>query len=99
MEPYRALARRYLGISCSVMSPNPKRYEALEEMIREYRIDGVVEVVLTGCHTYAAESFSVRELVQQKLGTPILSITTDYSPSDSGQLATRIGAFLEMLQG
>lgn len=97
IEPYRALARRYLRISCSVMSPNTKRYEALEEMIREYQIDGVVEVVLNCCHTYAAESYSVRELVQKKLGIPVLSITTDYSTSDSGQLSTRIGAFLEML--
>lgn len=96
-DPYRALARRYLGISCSVMSPNRKRYETLEEMIREYQIDGVVEVVLNCCHTYAAESYSVRELVQKQMGVPVLSITTDYSRSDAGQLSTRIGAFLEML--
>lgn len=98
IDPYRALARRYLGISCSVMSPNPKRLEALDEMIRDYHIDGVVEVILTCCHTYAAESFSVGELVREKHGIPVLSITTDYSPSDSGPLSTRIGAFLEMLR-
>lgn len=97
IDPYRALARRYLGISCSVMSPNPKRYEALDEMIREYQIDGVVEIILNCCHTYAAESHSVSEMVREKHGVPVLSITTDYSPSDSGQLSTRIGAFLEML--
>ena len=79
------------------MSPNRKRYETLEEMIREYQIDGVVEVVLNCCHTYAAESYSVRELVQKQMGVPVLSITTDYSRSDAGQLSTRIGAFLEML--
>jgi benzoyl-CoA reductase/2-hydroxyglutaryl-CoA dehydratase subunit BcrC/BadD/HgdB len=36
-------------------------------------------------------------MVREKHGIPVLSITTDYSPSDSGQLSTRIGAFLEML--
>lgn len=98
IDPYKALAKRYLGISCSVMSPNPKRLETLASMIEEYQIDGVVEVVLHCCHTFAAESFGVKEFVRDKLGIPILSITTDYSKGDSGQIATRIGAFIEMLQ-
>ncbi|MCR4804605.1 MAG: 2-hydroxyacyl-CoA dehydratase family protein, partial [Clostridia bacterium] len=30
-------------------------------------------------------------------GVPYMAIETDYSQSDSGQLATRLEAFLEML--
>lgn len=98
IDPYRALAKRYLGIGCSVMSPNPRRYEAIDEMIQEYQIDGVVEIVLNCCHTYAVESYSVKEMVQKKHNLPFLSLTTDFSTAYSGQLVTRIGAFLETLQ-
>jgi len=31
-------------------------------------------------------------------GIPVLSISTDYSSDDEGQLKTRIEAFLEMLK-
>ena len=30
-------------------------------------------------------------------GIPYLKLETDYSPTDSGQIETRIGAFIEML--
>ncbi|HJE98665.1 MAG TPA: 2-hydroxyacyl-CoA dehydratase family protein, partial [Sellimonas intestinalis] len=53
---YEALADYYLQIGCSVMSPDRNRMALLKEMIREYRIDGVIEVVLTACHTYMIES-------------------------------------------
>ena len=32
-DPITALAEQYLSIPCSVMSPNPGRFELLEEMI------------------------------------------------------------------
>lgn len=97
IDPYRALARRYLGINCSVMTPNTGRFKALETMIRDYQIDGVIEIILHCCHTYAIESQLVKEFVTEQRRLPFLSLTTDYSTSDSGQIATRIGAFLEMI--
>ncbi len=90
-----ALAEKYLAIGCSVMSPNPHRMEGLKRLIGEYDVDGVVEIVLTACHTYAVEGYSVRELVHS-LGKSYLSIETDYSSGDREQLATRMGAFVEM---
>ncbi len=97
IDPYKALAKRYLGISCSVMSPNPGRFEALDEMIKEYQIDGVIEIILHCCHTYAIESHLVKTHIKEAYGIPFLSLITDYSQSDTGQVATRVGAFVEML--
>lgn len=94
---YEAIAKRYLAIGCSVMTPNPNRYELLERLIEEYQIDGVVEMVLQACHTYSVESRAIRKFVQEKNGTPFISVETDYSQADIGQLNTRITAFLEML--
>lgn len=94
---YEELARFYLNIGCSCMSPNPNRLDVLRRMAAEYRVDGVVEVVLQFCHTYAVETRGIRQLVNKELGLPYLAVETDYSATDTGQLSTRLNAFVEML--
>lgn len=94
---YQALAERYLAIGCSVMTPNPNRYESLDTLIDEYHVDGVVEMVLQACHTYSVESKSIRDFVTKKKNIPYIYIETDYSTTDVGQLSTRLAAFVEML--
>ncbi len=94
---YEALARRYLNIGCSVMTPNPNRLTLLGELIDEYKVDGVVEMTLQACHTYNVESLAIRRFVNEKKKIPYLNVETDYSLADIGQLNTRITAFIEML--
>ena len=94
---YDALARRYLNIGCSVMTPNPNRLTLLGELIDEYKVEGVVEMTLQACHTYNVESLAIRRFVNEKKKIPYLSVKTDYSQADIGQLNTRITAFIEML--
>lgn len=94
---YGAIADRYLGIGCSVMMPNNNRFKLLDEMIDEYKVDGVVEMVLQACHTYSVESKSVRRFVTHDKEIPYIYIETDYSKTDVGQLNTRLAAFVEML--
>lgn len=92
----RAIAARYLEIGCSVMSPNVNRFSLLRSLISEYRIDGIVEIDLQACTPYSVEAYNVKRLAGE-LSVPYLAVETDYSTSDSGQLSTRIEAFLEML--
>jgi len=66
-------------------------------LIDEYQVDGVVEVLLQACHTYSVESKGIRDFVNEKKGIPYISVETDYSQADIGQLNTRIAAFIEML--
>ena len=96
-DVYDALARRYLNIGCSVMTPNPNRFELLNELIDEYQVEAVVEMTLQACHTYNVESLSIRKFVNEKKGIPYINVETDYSQADIGQLNTRIAAFIEML--
>ncbi len=98
-DPYLALAEKYLRINCSVMSPNPGRIEALDEMIDDYQVDGVIEVILQACHTFAIESDRVKKFVTNERNLPYLCLETDYSQTDTGQISTRISAFLEILEG
>ena len=96
-DVYDALARRNLNIGCSVMTPNPNRLELLGRLIDEYKVDGVVEMTLQACHTYNVETLAIRRFVNEKKNIPYISVETDYSQADIGQLNTRIAAFLEML--
>ncbi|MDR2174701.1 MAG: 2-hydroxyacyl-CoA dehydratase family protein [Synergistaceae bacterium] len=98
LPPYEALAVKYLGIPCSCMSPNTKRLDLLETLAGEYKADGVVDIILQACHTYSVESFLVRErLTGGKRSVPYIPVETDYSQSDTEQLSTRMGAFMEMI--
>lgn len=96
-NPIEAIAKKYLNISCSVMSPNKKRFEDLDMLIDEYQIDAVIEIVLQACHTFAIESTKVKKFVTEKKHKPYIYIESDYSMNDIGQISTRIEAFLEMI--
>lgn len=96
-DVYDAIARRYLNIGCSVMTPNKNRLELLGRLIDEYQVDGVVEMTLQACHTYNVETRAIRKFVNVEKGLPYINVETDYSQADVGQLNTRIAAFIEML--
>ncbi|WP_425449348.1 double-cubane-cluster-containing anaerobic reductase [Dethiothermospora halolimnae] len=96
-SPIDAMAEKYLNIGCSCMSPNIARERLLKKLIDEYSVDGVIDVILQACHTYNVESYRIKELVKGENNIPYMSIETDYSQNDIGQLKTRISAFIEML--
>lgn len=96
-DVYDALARKYLNIGCSCMSPNKNRMALLEKLIDDFHVDGVVDLVLQACHTYNVETAVVRKLVREKKGIPYTVVETDYSQADVEQLNTRMAAFIEML--
>ena len=92
-----ALAEQYLATPCSVMSPNNGRLQLLAEMIRDFAIDGVIDLTWQACHTYNIEAYSVDEFIQENFELPTLHLETDYSVSDTEQLRVRIEAFLETI--
>lgn len=94
---YDAIARRYLQIGCSVMTPDQNRFALMGRLIDEYKADGVVEMTLSACLTYNLESRAVRRFVTEEKKLPYIVVETDYSAQDTGQLHTQIAAFLEML--
>lgn len=97
-DPYAALAKKYLNIACSCMSPNDNRITMLSRLIDEYRVDGVIDVVLQACHTYNVETYRIKEFVRQQKHIPYMSVETDYSQGDEGQMRTRVRAFMEILE-
>lgn len=90
------LAAKYLDINCACFTPNDGRLDDVVRMARELNADGVIDYSLQFCGTYQIESTGVQKRVRES-GLPVLSIDTDYSAEDVGQLSTRVEAFLEML--
>ena len=97
-DVYDAIAKKYFYIGCAIMTPNDNRIELLGRMIDEFKVDGVVELILSGCHSVQMESISVRNFVNEEKHIPYIDIVTDYSQGDIGQLNTRMAAFIEMLR-
>ena len=93
-----ALAEKYLSTPCSCMTPNNKRLDLIRRLAEKYDVDGVVDLTWQACHTYNVESFTVKKFVQEELNLPFIQIETDYSDSDTGQVKTRVEAFLETIE-
>jgi len=96
-DPMDALAEQYLATPCSVMSPNPGRFQLLQDMVRDFGVHGVIDLTWQACHTYNIEAFQVDEFIRETFGLPTLHLETDYAESDTEQLRVRIEAYLEML--
>lgn len=97
-DPLLALAEKYLQTPCSCMTPNNPRFDLIKRMSEEYEVDGVVDLTWVACHTYAIESFTLKKFVEEELNLPFIQIETDYSDSDTGQVKTRVEAFLETIE-
>lgn len=96
-EQIRDLAERYMKINCACFTPNTGRIDDIMRMIKEYKVDGVVDCNLQFCGIYSTESYLVDRALKEA-GIPVLHIETDYSEQDFEQLRTRVQAFLEMLE-
>ena len=97
-DVYGAIAKKYFSIGCAIMTPNNNRIHLLGEMIDDYHVDGVVEMILSGCHSVEMESISVKNFVNEEKHLPYLAVVTDYSKGDVGQLNIRLAAFVEMIR-
>lgn len=98
-DPLEAIARKYLHLACSCMTPNRGRFGLLDDLIGRFRPQGVIELVWSACHTYSLEARAVRRHVEARHRLPYLMIETDYSPSDSQQIRLRVESFLSLVEG
>ncbi len=93
-----AIADRYLkpGI-CPCFTPNIDRKRRLLNIAGDFCIDGVIYNSFAGCQLYQMESRHVEKILEQN-GIPMLYLETDYTSDNTGQLTTRLQAFMELLQ-
>ncbi len=96
--PLEAISRRYLdNFPCARMVPSEGRFNRILELARDYRVDGVISQIIRYCVPYAHDVPLISERLK-KINVPTLSLDVEYGTSGSGQIRTRVQAFLEMLE-
>jgi len=97
-EPLKAIARRYLNnFPCARMYPSEERFQRILDLTREFRVDGVISQTIRYCSPYSNDLPLLSDLLSRN-GIPMLSLDVEYGTSGSGQILTRVQAFLEMLE-
>ena len=96
--PLEAIARRYLdNFPCARMVPSDGRFNRIVDLVNNYHVDGVVSQIIRYCVPYAHDLPLITERLKD-IGVPTLSLDVEYGTSGSGQIRTRVQAFLEMLE-
>jgi benzoyl-CoA reductase subunit C len=98
-DPMAALARYYVADrpSCPRMfGEQPRGSEFVRDMVREFRVDGVIGERLIFCDQWLVEHFMQGKDFEEA-GIPFLELDREYVLSGMGQLRTRVQAFLEIM--
>ncbi len=96
--PLEAIARRYLdNFPCARMVPSDGRFDRIINLVKDYKVDGVVSQIIRYCVPYAHDLPLISHKLKE-INVPTLSLDVEYGTSGSGQIRTRVQAFLEMLE-
>ena len=96
--PVEAISRRYLNnFPCARMFPSDERFNRILDLARDFRVDGVISQIIRYCVPYAHDLPLLTEKLKAN-GIPTLALDVEYGTSGSGQIRTRVQAFLEMLE-
>jgi bzd-type benzoyl-CoA reductase N subunit len=98
-NPMEALADRYLNkAQCPRMRPPTERHARIKDMLKEYKIDGIIYQVIKFCNLIGEDYPILRNAIKD-LDIPILVLNREYSVAGLGQMKTRVQAFFESIQG
>jgi len=93
-----AISRRYLNnFPCARMVPSDERFNRILQLAKDYKVDGMISQIIRYCVPYAHDLPLLKERLK-KAGIPTLALDVEYGTSGSGQISTRVQAFLEMLE-
>jgi bzd-type benzoyl-CoA reductase N subunit len=100
-DPLGAIARYYVN----ERPPCPRSYASYPErarfvldMAREFNVDGIIGDRLVSCDMCSGEHYQLKSDLKEA-GIPFMSLEREYIPTFTGQLRTRIQAFIESIRG
>ncbi|MBD3185313.1 hypothetical protein GF325_00680 [Candidatus Bathyarchaeota archaeon] len=106
-DPVQVLAAFYLEDLCPerMVQSRKNHLEARIERLMQYqsflspgkRIHGVISHVLKFCDVYGTHRSKLKEIMQEMHGIPVLDLERDFSTGSTGQIRTRIEAFMELI--
>ena len=100
-DPLLALAQYYVAdrpAHARMFTEYDRRAGYVRELIDEFRVDGVIFQRLTFCELWGYEQFTMQGDFKE-WDVPCLSMDREYQLNATGQLRTRVQAFLETVEG
>lgn len=97
-DVFDSVARNYLVTILNI--DLDLRFGQMAEMIREYRVDGLILHSNRSCKTYSLGQLGLARRVRNELGVPALIIEADMTDPRAfaeGPSRTRVDAFLELI--
>jgi benzoyl-CoA reductase/2-hydroxyglutaryl-CoA dehydratase subunit BcrC/BadD/HgdB len=75
----------------------PRRADFVRDMVREFKVDGIIGERLIFCDLWALEHYMLAKEFKAE-GVPYLMLDREYLLGGIGQLRTRVQAFLETIR-
>lgn len=75
-----------------------RRKEFVNEIAKEYKCDGIIYEQMKFCDPWAYERMTGTYVMREEYGYPVLSVDRPYAVGTSGQLKTRVQAFVESVE-
>ena len=74
------------------------RRELAKRLVEEYRADGIIYEQAKFCDFWGYERMLNTQIMREEYGVPTIGVDREYVVRGSGQLATRVQAFVESLE-
>lgn len=90
---YRGQCARYMN-----QDKIQGRRKYVDELAKEYRADGIIYQQMKFCDPWAYERMVATHVLREEYHYPVLSVDRPYAVGNSGQLRTRVQAFVESME-
>jgi benzoyl-CoA reductase/2-hydroxyglutaryl-CoA dehydratase subunit BcrC/BadD/HgdB len=90
---YRGQCPRYMNTA-----KMDGRRDYVKQLAEEYRADGILYEQIKFCDPWAYERMMGSHILREHCGYPVLSVDRPYNISSSGQMRTRVQAFVESME-
>ncbi len=96
------VCRHYMYASQCARYMNKEKIEGrrsfVDALAKEYHADGIIYEQMKFCDYWAYERMVGSHDLREKYGYPVLSVDRPYAVGTSGQLRTRVQAFVESIE-
>lgn len=75
-----------------------RRKEYVHEIAQKYKADGIIYEQMKFCDPWAYERMTGAYILREEYGYPVLTIDRPYAVGNSGQIRTRVQAFVESIE-
>ncbi len=75
-----------------------RRREYVDEIAKEYHADGIIYEQMKFCDPWAYERMLGSHIMREEYNYPVLTIDRPYAVGNSGQVRTRVQAFVESIE-